>query len=292
MMRIEGLSFSYAEVIEICLTGITGNDGLRERLDSSRYSLTRVAEDYTELGERGLLSDIVPLKNGMGINPIVLEGLNKKELISLYNLYFVNKQKPEARKIYNEIMSLAKERCPFCGGIGKPRNLDHYLAKKYYPQYSILPQNLIPSCLDCNMVGKGQSLAENAAEQVIHPFLDDNKFFNEQWIFAEYRINGVGRDLGVIHYYVDPPEEWNDIDKGRVSQHFVAFDINKIYSLQAVDNLQAIINQANKLREYGFNNEDIVTTLLQPALDVDMIPNHWKRGFYQALKDWYLNDNF
>lgn len=283
MMRIEGLNLSYPEVFDTCLSGVNGNSRLRECLHLNREALSRSAEAYIKFGQHGMLNHIEPLRRDMGINPIILDGLSKKDLISLYSLYFVKRNKPEARKIYDKLMSMAKDKCPFCGGVGKPENLDHYLAKKYYPQFSILPQNLIPSCRDCNMGGKGQSLAETSGEQVIHPFLDHEKFFNEQWIFAEYRPSVVENELGLVHYYVDPPAQWNDVDKNRVYQHFSAFNLDEVYSLQAAESLIIIFSQIQGVQEFCTSNEEIVNALLQKPLDTVKTQNHWRIGFFQAL---------
>jgi hypothetical protein len=82
--------------------------------------------------------------------------------------YFVPEEKP-ARTIYDSLLNSAKEKCPFCGGIGTPRNLDHFLPKAHFPQFSVLPRNLIPACRDCNMDGKGHAFATNAEDQIILP---------------------------------------------------------------------------------------------------------------------------
>lgn len=36
------------------------------------------------------------------------------------------------------------------------------------------------------MDGKGEVFARNEAEQIIHPYLDDSRYYDEQWISARY----------------------------------------------------------------------------------------------------------
>ena len=43
-------------------------------------------------------------------------------------------------------------RCPFCG-ISESSTLDHYLPKEQYPEFSVFPKNLVPSCAEAGVLG-------------------------------------------------------------------------------------------------------------------------------------------
>ena len=57
-----------------------------------------------------------------------------------------------------------EKRCPFCGQLletsGKSdsdvptADLDHFFPKHQYPQFALNPQNLIPTCMECNRIEK------------------------------------------------------------------------------------------------------------------------------------------
>ena len=57
-----------------------------------------------------------------------------------------------------------EKRCPFCGQLletsGKSASdvptadLDHFFPKHKYPQFALNPQNLIPTCMECNRIEK------------------------------------------------------------------------------------------------------------------------------------------
>lgn len=57
-----------------------------------------------------------------------------------------------------------EKRCPFCGQLletsGKSASdvptadLDHFFPKHQYPQFALNPQNLIPTCMECNRIEK------------------------------------------------------------------------------------------------------------------------------------------
>lgn len=44
-----------------------------------------------------------------------------------------------------------------------------------------MPINLVPSCRDCNMGEKGQAYTTIEDDQAIHPYVDKNIFYQEQW---------------------------------------------------------------------------------------------------------------
>ncbi len=55
-----------------------------------------------------------------------------------------------ARRYYDEIVNAAPNRiCPLCG-VGTVTTLDHHLPQSKYPDYVLVPANLVPSCSDCN----------------------------------------------------------------------------------------------------------------------------------------------
>ena len=281
MMRLINSNFSFSQILDECCVGITGNNSLRSRLVAGKAVLDIEGNNYVTLAIAGTLHTIASV--GVG-DPVVIANLKKSELVNLYETYFRDKDKP-ARAIYDVLLVSAKEKCPFCGGIGRPRNLDHYLPKAHFPQFSVLPKNLIPSCRDCNMDGKGQGFAASADKQIIHPFLDHADFFNEQWIFARYTPSSTGQnDPGVVEYFVRPPVNWTNINKQRVENHFIDFDIAVRYSKEAASELIYV--------EPDCNNVNLsVIGLSQLKADWQLIVNrapfinHWKRVMYLALLD-------
>lgn len=62
--------------------------------------------------------------------------------------------------------------CPMCGS-GHPGTLDHYLPREAFPEFSILPTNLVPACSHCNSGVKGGRYRGAATpERFIHPYYD------------------------------------------------------------------------------------------------------------------------
>ncbi|HAK8512195.1 TPA: HNH endonuclease [Salmonella enterica subsp. enterica serovar Litchfield] len=71
------------------------------------------------------------------------------------------------RKLYAQSGTL----CPYCG-VSPCRTLDHYYNKALLPQFSFLPENLIPCCGDCNR-DKGAKKAFSKWRRFVNPFYDD-----------------------------------------------------------------------------------------------------------------------
>lgn len=287
MMKLDKPKFSIAEVIDICSKGIKGNPSLVNSLLGNLHRCKIDEFGYVEHAKHGDLYRIVPLPGPRGKDLIVLpehqeiDGMYKSDFIKLYESYFRNQDKP-GREIYDSLMVAAEEKCPYCGGIGRPRNLDHYLPKAHYPQFSILPVNLVPSCRDCNMDGKGEDYAKSEVEQVIHPYLDDERYFNEQWLYAHY-LPGNDTEPGVIEYFVSPPVHWEDTQKKRVEKHFKDFDLGLRFSKEAGPRLVTFLAQYQALLNVLVDKRTSKNIIFQKVIDVSPFVNHWEKVMCQAL---------
>lgn len=281
MMRLSEPQYSFEQTLDECVSGITRNTALRNRLTSCKPDLMAASEGYLNVVGTGELHTIPPIDTSVDEDPVIMNVLKKSELVKVYDQYFVPENKP-ARKIYDALLNSAKEKCPFCGGIGTPRNLDHFLPKAHFPQFSVLPHNLVPSCRDCNMDGKGHNFATNAEEQIIQPYADKDIFFFEQWIFATYHSGNNG-DPGEFKYNVLPPQNWPEIDKQRVQKHFLDFNLAKRYSTKAAEMLGTVLRQVDSMKQVGLDAEMIGSVLLKPGIDAAPFVNHWQKGMYQAL---------
>ncbi|MBW6521585.1 MAG: HNH endonuclease, partial [Desulfoarculaceae bacterium] len=62
---------------------------------------------------------------------------------------------------------------------------------------------------------------------IIHPYLDNDRFFIEQWVYAQV----IPGNPCSIEYFVCAPEHWSQIDQKRVATHFHDFELAKRYSI-------------------------------------------------------------
>lgn len=227
------------------------------------------------------------------VNPLtnttpVVGHLTKRKLVNLYENNLRDKDKPD-RDYYDALLVSSGERCPFCGDIGQTKNLDHFLPKAHFPEFSVMPLNLVPSCRDCNMGEKGQAYATVEDDQAIHPYVDKDIFYQEQWIYAEY----IDEDDGALVYYVQCPAAWSQEEKNRAENHFNSLDLANRYSLEAGKHLSEVIDQKNAFVDVilGFNpqattqaiKDAFVNANLQPVINSGQFSNHWKKIMYQCL---------
>ncbi len=61
--------------------------------------------------------------------------------------------------------------CPVCGS-PVTGDLDHYLARNVYPEFSIMRANLVPACRHCNSGVKGTTVHGVDPRRFIHPYFD------------------------------------------------------------------------------------------------------------------------
>lgn len=281
MIRLDRPQYSFDETLDECVNGITGNTVLRSNVVSGKPSLITMGDQYSDKALVGELYTIPQVNDVANNDPIVVDALKRSDLVKIYEQYFVPNGKP-ARKIYDSLQNVAKEKCPFCGGIGMPHTLDHFLPKHNFPQFSVLPINLVPSCRDCNMGKKLTAFAINGEDQVIQPYTDDQKFFLVQWIYATYHAGTIDTP-GEFEYYTDPPAGWSVVDKQRVGKHFHVFDLAKRYAVKAAENLRIFSGQIKAMRTNGVDNDEIERAILQPGVDSALSANHWQKGMFQAL---------
>lgn len=281
MIRLSSPTYTFEQVIDICALGITGNQDLKLSVEATKELLVSKWNEYLTGSSNGELYTMIPVDVRNNLNPAVLNGITKHQFIKLYETYFVPEEKP-AREIYDKLLNAAKDSCPFCGGIGTPRNLDHFLPKSHFPEFSILPNNLVPCCRDCNMEGKGSQYATQAEHQIIQPYLDNERFFVDQWIFARYELSD-DQDPGEFHYFVSAPEAWPYVDRLRAEKHFQEFNLARRYAVRSAQALGTILSQVTSLQQRGLTNAEICDSFLAFGVSESQFPNHWQRGFYQAL---------
>ncbi|MBV7437601.1 HNH endonuclease [Aeromonas sp. sif2416] len=289
MRKLPEPPYNFNDVLKKCSDGMEQVNVKANFLASKQY-LIPFENQYRALGGAGHLCRF-PKITGINRNSVVVPGLTKSKLESLYTSNLRNLKKP-ARLIYDELLASAKGRCPFCGEIGVPKNIDHFLPIAHFPQLSVLPLNLVPSCRDCNMGEKGDDYATAPRDQILHPYLDDDIFYTQQWVFASYISNDINDPVnpGVVIYTAAPPDTWSLVDAQRAIKHFTDFDLASRYSARAGDHLTDIVSQRNsfyeKNRESMSEDElklEFIDTILEPVITGHLFENHWRKIMYKCL---------
>lgn len=218
---------------------------------------------------------------------IIIGSLTKKNLMDLYSTYMVDATGP-SRDVYDDILVAAGGLCPFCGGLGQVYTLDHYLPKSSFPAYSILPANLVPCCRDCN-TSKGPTFGTQLDEQTLHPYLDNNKYFEQRWLSAQVsKTNPI-----VVSFACSPPTGWSDTDKRRVRRHFESYKFAYRFSIQAGGDVARLMDLRSKSLQ-ALHPAAFKEYLLDNARTDGFDLNGWSRTMYTALAEtaWFLEADF
>lgn len=273
------------EVYKTCINSVADED-LRTRLNKLTDTIGFAASDYHQKAMVKELYNLPP--NNCGNEDIALDTVTKKELTTVYSSYMVGRAKP-AREIYDSLLSRAPlGRCPFCG-LGHASTLDHYLPKNKYPQLSVVPINLVPSCKDCN-TGKSNIIASIAEEQSLHPYYDHQNFVDEQWLYAEV----MHTVPATIRFYVQAPIYWDDISKVRVQSHFRDFKLAARYSVEASNQIACLRDTLSRYREL-LGVEGVRQHLtIEAQANYQQHRNSWQTAMFQALaiSEWYCDRGF
>jgi hypothetical protein len=165
-------------------------------------------------------------------------------------------------------------RCPLCAqrDVG---TLDHYLPKTSFPEFAVLPLNLVPCCFDCNHA-KHEHVPAAASEQMFHPYFDDWNHLEliraaieiGETVYAEFSVNVDGL-LPVV--------------ADRATEHFETLGLAALYSDHAsVELVQRRADFALTFDNGG--SEALQAELLRESQSRRMpFPNAWQPVLYQAL---------
>lgn len=286
MKRLVPPNITFNDILLKCSEGME-QVNVRSNFISVFPTFLAKEQEYQALSSVGNLYTY-PKVNPLANTTPVIGHLTKRKLVNLYENNLRNKEKP-ARYYYDALLVSSGERCPFCGDIGQTKNLDHFLPKAHFPEFSVMPLNLVPSCRDCNMGEKGESYATAADEQAIHPYIDKDVFYQEQWVFAEY----IGEDDGAFRYYVNCPDVWCQQDRNRATNHFNTLDLANRYRLEASKHLSEVIDQKNAFKQTVLDlaplstpqiiKTEFINSNLMPIIQSSQFSNHWKKVMYQCL---------
>ena len=273
-----GVPYIVGDVFDLCISNIS-DSGLKQRLTAIRANIVTAAASYNVAGNRANLY-LTPTSDNVGI-------VTGKELKAVYTDRF-SKSKHPARKIYDKILAAPKlGRCPLCD-VGNARTLDHYLPKSEYTVLSVVPNNLVPSCRDCQ-TEKMSDVADSQETQTLHPYYD-SFVESENWL----RARVIQTSPPSFVYYVDPPASWSQLNIQRLEAHMDAFKLNSLYANNAANELSGIRIALKHLYDRG-GLQAVSEHLTEEALSREQaFTNSWTGAMYRSASEsaWFCDGNF
>ena len=270
----------YSKIIKDCC----GNRyKYRQHILDAEETLLREGEKYKEQAK---LNNLFCFDKAIPKSEFILGSLRLKNS-HIIELYSDRLCRYRAGDVYDKLINLAKNPkigCPFCGGINIPAQIDHFLPKSRYGVFSVYPYNLIPICIECNTIYKKEFFPTTREKQLIHPYLDSDCYFKEQWLYAEYIIDD-GSKYGTISYFVNPPDKWDSDKKEKIKFHFDKFKLDQRFAQKSVEIISDLLTQME-----SYKHEDILSMEDFKKCSIDSLAkgissiNHWKKVALMAIR--------
>lgn len=137
--------------------------------------------------------------------------------------------------IRNAQLGTSKVTCQYCC-IGKARSIDHFLPISEYPEFSVLSNNLIPCCKDCNE--KKKSYWKEGSDRGIINFYLDN-ISDQQFLYSKVSFNG---STPYIEFEIH--NKAKSIDKylfGVIEKKFTRLDLIQKYNEESTEELSELV---------------------------------------------------
>lgn len=208
--------------------------------------------------------------------------LDKEALHSSFNSSFkINIKKNELEKIYKACRGV----CPYCG-YGKTEEIDHYIPKENFPEYTLLPTNLIPLCNKCNKKKGEKFLDSNKKRDFINFYYDDIDKYQFLDIIFTYDSSDLKNSIN-IEYNVDYNRIPNIYLKKIIEHHFYFLDLLDTYANAANDEIEELVNT---ICNQSNNDKNAIKTTLLMTIEgkknsrlKEEGNNDWKYLLYNEL---------
>lgn len=184
--------------------------------------------------------------------------------------------------IKKQTIKILKEKlCPYCL-VDTPATYDHYLPKEEYPEFSVLSNNLIMACAECNQKKNDYwKYDNNQSRAILHFYLDIIP--NTQFLFADliYTKGNVPIIKYSTNYNILPANI-----KPIVEGHFNRLELLAKYS----DHLDRVLTELmdRRAEEHHFHTlttPQIICLLqgISTQLKNRLGNNYWKAIAYDAI---------
>lgn len=237
----------------------------RARMRAARTQVLSAYQDY---------ENAVPEVGTLATSGLI--GPQKEAMLHAYRV----ETKPMTALRGDLLKRIIVARCPFCG-ISESSTLDHYLPKEQYPEFSVFPKNLVPSCGLCNIRKKDRILEEGTdVRMFLHPCFD--AIPDVEFVTVRTRMEG---DALVLSYRLSRPRGMAVRTFRHLRSHFDELDLADRYRRMGLEHLGG---QYPALRRAYGAAEDatrVAEKLIEEAQDFEEVsgPNFWLAKLYRAL---------
>lgn len=262
------LKESATEIFELCVSGFTDKSLKKKLLSCSSYIKT----DSSQF----ILADFDCIFK-IEKNRKLPSGITTKQMKKVYTEKFVPIKSP-GRIYYDLILSSPKGgKCPICGE-RMVNTLDHYMPQSVYTTLIVTPENLIPTCRDCNF-DKRAFISGTPEDAPLHPYFDNVD--DEIWLSVQLLPKQA------VIYGVNCPASWTQILSKRVEHHLALFKLDEFYGSKAG---QEIADEINAWKEIENSNgkDELLEHLKMRSRSIEKNHlNSWKAALYRGFVDQF-----
>lgn len=161
--------------------------------------------------------------------------------------------------------------CPFCT-LTDCSQLDHYIPKSLFPEFSANPLNLIQCCSICNQKKLDRWL--NGGQPIfLNLYLDDIP--QVQYLFVDININnGIPR----LRFYLQNSAAIDPVLFSRIESHYEALDLCKRFAERADSVISEIHRHYNSAKEFNVKFSQFIGMLTTQSKEEQKVFgfNYWK----------------
>lgn len=180
-------------------------------------------------------------------------------------------------KIRNSQSEYGRCFCAYCG-INNPDTIEHYLPKRSFPEFSVLHQNLLPACSECNRL-KGDSWKASQGRSVLH-FYFDYISSNQKWLLATVEIDN---NTPLSRFSLVRPSDMSVSGFQLIGSHYSSLDLLNRYSQRAGE----LFSEVRSSMHPGLSHDDLINELKHRSdgLVASHGRNHWKVALLEAMAE-------
>lgn len=173
-----------------------------------------------------------------------------------------------------------RSNCPYCG-LATPDTIDHYLPRTKFPEFSILPINMIPSCGTCNRI-KNDDWIEDGVRSSINFYYDS--FIKYKYLFTYISFNEGNIKYPTVTCKLEYPNELTQNQFSIVLSHYKSLNLLSKYETSCESELSNVYNEISEAKEVDITQHKKALERRRMALERNLGINHWRTSLYQALE--------
>ncbi|MDM1283979.1 HNH endonuclease [Acinetobacter towneri] len=229
--------------------------------------ITKVDPTYSNYDSK-FSTNTLPL-----LTKLIISASEKSDLLSLYS-YKNSKLTAFRRAISTDTSSTYQATCQYCT-VNSVNSLDHFVPKDLFPEFSVHPSNLVPSCTECNSKKLVRWLNNNQ-----HLFLNlyIDLLPNKQYLFVE--LNVISLNKVDVNFKVDNPNNIPVQLYTIITSHYTELDLFQRFKDKSSD---IIIELTNSIQS-SLSNGVSLPMIQQIILDTcSRDKQHKGYNYYQII---------